>query len=64
MSAIEELREVQLHIEACAYNKALDDLVSEMRKEYFHRVGTQFDNAILEMEKVSDRLKKPLIITE
>ena len=39
-------------------NKVLDELVSKMKKEYFHRVGTQFDNAILEMEKLAERLKQ------
>lgn len=29
--------------------KVLDELVSKMKKEYLHRVGTQFDNAIYEM---------------
>lgn len=36
--------------------KVLDDLVSKMKKEYLHRVGTQFDNAIYEMEKISNRI--------
>lgn len=36
--------------------KVLDELVSKMKKEYLHRVGTQFDNAIFEMEKIADRL--------
>ena len=36
--------------------KVLDELVFKMKKEYLHRVGTQFDNAILEMEKIADRL--------
>ena len=39
-------------------NKVLDELVSKMKKEYLHRVGTQFDNAILEMEKLAERLKR------
>lgn len=38
-------------------NKVLDDLVSKMKEEYLHRVGTQFDNAIYEMEKMIERLK-------
>ena len=38
-------------------NKVLDELVSKMNKEYLHRVGTQFDNAIVEMEKLAERLK-------
>jgi hypothetical protein len=38
-------------------NKALDELVDKMKSEYFHRVGTQFDNAILEMEKFAESLK-------
>ena len=40
-----------------ARNRAFDELVDKMKKEYFHRVGTQFDNAILEMEKIVERLK-------
>ena len=36
--------------------KVLDELVSKMKKEYLHRVGTQFDNAIFEIEKMADRI--------
>ena len=36
--------------------KVLDELVCKMKSEYFHRVGTQFDNAILEMEKMAEKL--------
>lgn len=39
-------------------NKALDELVNKMKSRYFHRIGTQFDNAILEMEKSAERLKQ------
>lgn len=39
-------------------NRAMDELVNKMKNEYFHRVGTQFDNAILEMEKMAERLKQ------
>ena len=39
-------------------NRVLDELVNEMKSSYFHMVGTQFDNAILEMEKLAERLKK------
>lgn len=39
-------------------NKALDGLVNKMKSRYFHRIGTQFDNAILEMEKIAERLKQ------
>ena len=39
-------------------NKALDDLVNKMKSRYFHRIGTQFDNAILEMEKMAELLKQ------
>ena len=39
-------------------NKTLDELVKEMKNNYFHKVGTQFDNAILEMEKIAERLKQ------
>lgn len=38
-------------------NKALDELVNKMKSRYFHMVGTQFDNAILEMEKFAETLK-------
>lgn len=38
-------------------SKAFDELVDKMKKEYLHRVGTQFDNAIYEMEKMAERLK-------
>ena len=37
--------------------KVLDELVSKMKNEYLHRVGTQFDNAILEMEKMAEKLR-------
>ena len=36
--------------------EVLDELVNEMKKEYLHRVGTQFDNAIFEMEKMAEKL--------
>ena len=36
----------------------LDKLVNKMKSRYFHTVGTQFDNAILEMEKIAEKLKK------
>ena len=36
--------------------QVLDELVSKMKKEYLHRVGTQFDNAIFEMEKIAEKL--------
>lgn len=39
-------------------NKALDELVTKMKSAYLHSVGTQFDNAILEMEKFAESLKK------
>ena len=38
--------------------KVLDELVSKVKKEYLHRVGTQFDNAILEMEKIANRISQ------
>ena len=38
-------------------NKVVDELVSKMKREYFHNVGTQFDNAIIEMEKIAERMK-------
>lgn len=37
--------------------KVLDELVSKMKGGYLHRVGTQFDNAIYEMEKIAERMK-------
>lgn len=39
-------------------NKALDGLVNKMKSRYFNMVGTQFDNAILEMEKLAELLKQ------
>ena len=39
-------------------NKALDELVNKMKSRYFHRIGTQFDNAILEMGKMAELLKQ------
>lgn len=39
-------------------NNVLDKLVNEMKSKYFHMVGTQFDNAILEMEIIAEELKK------
>lgn len=38
-------------------NKVLDELVDRMKSKYFNMVGTQFDNAILEMEKYAEKLK-------
>lgn len=34
----------------------LDELVNKMKSRYLHMVGTQFDNAILEMEKMAEKL--------
>ena len=39
-------------------NKTLDEIVNKMKSRYFHRIGTQFDNAILEMEKLAEKLKQ------
>lgn len=39
-------------------NKVLDELVDRMKSRYFKMVGTQFDNAILEMEKFAEKLKR------
>jgi hypothetical protein len=39
-------------------NKVLDELVEKMRSSYFHMVSAQFDNAILEVEKFAEGLKK------
>lgn len=36
--------------------KIIEELVYKMKKEYLHRVGTQFDNAIYEMEKIANRI--------
>ena len=38
--------------------EVLDELVNKMKSRYFHMVGIQFDNAILEMENIAERLKK------
>ena len=38
-------------------NRVLDELVNKMKSRYFNMVGTQFDNAILEMEKIAEKLK-------
>ncbi len=38
-------------------NKAFDELINEMKSRYFHMIGNQFDNAILEMEKFAELLK-------
>lgn len=44
-----------------ARNRVMDELVTGMKSEYHHRVGSQFDNAILEMEKMAKKLKEPYI---
>ena len=36
--------------------KVIEELVYKMKKEYLHRIGTQFDNAIYEMEKIANRI--------
>ena len=36
-------------------NMVLDELVDRMKSRYFNMVGTQFDNAILEMEKIAEK---------
>lgn len=33
------------------------DLVEKMKSRFFHMVGTEFDNAIIEMERLTDTLK-------
>ena len=38
-------------------SRVLDELVNKMKSRYFNMVGTQFDNAILEMEKIAEKLK-------
>ena len=38
--------------------KVLDELISKVKKEYLHKVGTQFDNAILKMEKIANRISQ------
>lgn len=38
-------------------NKVLDELMNHMRL-FYHMVGIQFDNAILEMEKFAEKLKQ------
>lgn len=37
-------------------NMAMNELVSKMKDEYFNKVGTQFDNAIIEMGKMVEKL--------
>lgn len=37
-------------------NMAMNELVNKIKEEYFNKVGTQFDNAIIEMEKVAEKL--------
>lgn len=39
-------------------SKVLAELVREMESRYFHKVGNEFDNAILEMGKIAESLKK------
>lgn len=35
----------------------IEEFIFKFKDEYYHKVGTQFDNAILEMEKAAKRLK-------
>ena len=37
-------------------SRSMNELVHKMKDEYFNKVGTQFDNAILEMEKIAEKL--------
>ncbi len=34
------------------------EFIDEMKSRFFHQVGTQFDNAILEMEKLAEHLSQ------
>lgn len=36
----------------------IEEFISKFKNEYYHKVGIQFDNAIIEMEKVAERMKK------
>lgn len=35
--------------------KVRQEFVNEMKSRFFNKVGTQFDNAILEMEKLANK---------
>lgn len=35
---------------------AMNELVGKMKEEYYNKVGTQFDNAIIEMGKMVEKL--------
>lgn len=39
-------------------NKVLNELVTKMKDRYLHQVGTQFDNAIYEAEKMANWIMK------
>ena len=39
-------------------NKVLNELVTKMKDRYLHQVGTQFDNAIYEIEKMANWIMK------
>ena len=39
-------------------NKVLNELVTKMKNRYLHQVGTQFDNAIYEIEKMANWIMK------
>lgn len=41
-----------------AYDEALKDLCHKMRSRFFHQVGTQFDNAIIEIDRMALKLTK------
>lgn len=46
------------HYQSRSNNMALDNLVNILRRDYYHRVGTSFDNAILEVEKIVNTMKE------
>lgn len=37
---------------------SFNTLVTDTQKEYLHKVGSQCDNAILEMEKLAERISQ------
>ena len=61
MRATERLEDIAMFLRNNSNDKiiktmAMNELVSKMKDEYFNKVGMQFDNAILEMEKIAEKL--------
>lgn len=56
-SIVDDWTALQRKIEKQAYNDAIDEFVSKFKDGYYHMIGTQFDNAILEMEKFAEKCK-------